>query len=48
MSIGSGRSGAGKSTAGDVREDSGVFCVANLAAGLVPEVGGRGLINTGL
>ncbi len=42
----SGRSGSGKSTALDVLEDSGYYCIDNLPAGLLPELAERALINT--
>ena len=48
MIIVSGRSGSGKSTALDVLEDSGFYCVDNLPAGLLPELAERALINTEL
>jgi len=32
----SGRSGSGKSTALDVLEDNGFYCIDNLPAGLLP------------
>ncbi len=44
----SGRSGSGKSTALDVLEDSGYYCIDNLPAGLLPELAERALINTEL
>lgn len=44
MIIVSGRSGSGKSTALDVLEDSGFYCVDNLPAGLLPELAERALI----
>ncbi|NVL30682.1 RNase adapter RapZ, partial [Pseudomonas syringae pv. actinidiae] len=46
MIIVSGRSGSGKSTALDVLEDNGFYCVDNLPAGLLPELAERALINT--
>jgi UPF0042 nucleotide-binding protein len=48
MIIVSGRSGSGKSTALDVLEDSGFYCVDNLPAGLLPELAERALINSEL
>ncbi|HXR01726.1 MAG TPA: RNase adapter RapZ, partial [Pseudomonas sp.] len=48
MIIVSGRSGSGKSTALDVLEDSGFYCVDNLPAGLLPELAERALIHTEL
>jgi UPF0042 nucleotide-binding protein len=48
MIIVSGRSGSGKSTALDVLEDSGFYCVDNLPAGLLPELAERALITTEL
>lgn len=48
MIIVSGRSGSGKSTALDVLEDNGFYCVDNLPAGLLPELAERALINTEL
>ena len=48
MIIVSGRSGSGKSTALDVLEDSGFYCVDNLPAGLLPELAELALINTEL
>ena len=44
----SGRSGSGKSTALDVLEDSGFYCIDNLPAGLLPELAERALIHTEL
>ncbi len=44
----SGRSGSGKSTALDVLEDNGFYCIDNLPAGLLPELAERALIHTEL
>ncbi|WP_277960885.1 RNase adapter RapZ [Pseudomonas sp. RIT-To-2] len=44
----SGRSGSGKSTALDVLEDNGFYCIDNLPAGLLPELAERALIRTEL
>ncbi|MGH8433457.1 MAG: RNase adapter RapZ [Pseudomonas sp.] len=44
----SGRSGSGKSTALDVLEDSGYYCIDNLPAGLLPELAERALLHTEL
>jgi len=44
----SGRSGSGKSTALDVLEDNGFYCIDNLPAGLLPELAERALPNTEL
>lgn len=44
----SGRSGSGKSTALDVLEDNGFYCVDNLPAGLLPELAERALIHSEL
>lgn len=44
----SGRSGSGKSTALDVLEDSGFYCIDNLPAGLLPQLAERALIHTEL
>ena len=44
----SGRSGSGKSTALDVLEDSGFYCIDNLPAGLLPELAERALVHTEL
>lgn len=44
----SGRSGSGKSTALDVLEDNGFYCIDNLPAGLLPELADRALIHTEL
>jgi UPF0042 nucleotide-binding protein len=44
----SGRSGSGKSTALNVLEDSGFYCIDNLPAGLLPELAERALIHTEL
>ena len=46
MIIVSGRSGSGKSTALDVLEDNGFYCVDNLPAGLLPELAERALLNS--
>ncbi|BAP43511.1 RNase adapter RapZ [Pseudomonas sp. 21LCFQ02] len=46
MIIVSGRSGSGKSTALDMLEDNGFYCVDNLPAGLLPELAERALLNT--
>jgi len=48
MIIVSGRSGSGKSTALNVLEDSGFYCIDNLPAGLLPELADRALIHTEL
>ena len=48
MIIVSGRSGSGKSTALDVLEDNGFYCVDNLPAGLLPELAERALITSEL
>lgn len=37
----SGRSGSGKSTALDVLEDNGFYCIDNLPAGLLPDLAER-------
>ena len=42
----SGRSGSGKSTALDVLEDNGFYCIDNLPAGLLPELAERALLHT--
>ena len=42
----SGRSGSGKSTALDVLEDNGFYCIDNLPAGLLPELAERTLLHT--
>ncbi len=42
----SGRSGSGKSTALDVLEDNGFYCIDNLPAGLLPELSERALLHT--
>ena len=42
----SGRSGSGKSTALDVLEDNGFYCMDNLPAGLLPDLAERALLNT--
>jgi UPF0042 nucleotide-binding protein len=42
----SGRSGSGKSTALDVLEDNGFYCIDNLPAGLLPDLAERALLNT--
>jgi UPF0042 nucleotide-binding protein len=44
----SGRSGSGKSTALDVLEDNGFYCIDNLPAGLLPELPERTLQDTEL
>ena len=44
----SGRSGSGKSTALDVLEDNGFYCIDNLPAGLLPQLAESALINTEL
>jgi UPF0042 nucleotide-binding protein len=44
----SGRSGSGKSTALDVLEDNGFYCIDNLPAGLLPELAERALLQTEL
>ena len=44
----SGRSGSGKSTALDVLEDHGFYCIANLPAALLPELAERALLHTEL
>lgn len=44
----SGRSGSGKSTALDVLEDNGFYCIDNLPAGLLPELAERTIIHTEL
>ncbi|GLZ83968.1 nucleotide-binding protein [Metapseudomonas resinovorans] len=44
----SGRSGSGKSTALDVLEDHGYYCIDNLPAGLLPELAERALLHTEL
>lgn len=44
----SGRSGSGKSTALDVLEDNGFYCIDNLPAGLLPELAERAIIHTEL
>ncbi|MVW74735.1 RNase adapter RapZ [Pseudomonas xionganensis] len=44
----SGRSGSGKSTALDVLEDNGFYCIDNLPAILLPELAERALLNTEL
>lgn len=44
----SGRSGSGKSTALDVLEDNGFYCIDNLPAALLPELAEEALINTEL
>ncbi|WNW11736.1 RNase adapter RapZ [Pseudomonas sp. DTU_2021_1001937_2_SI_NGA_ILE_001] len=46
MIVVSGRSGSGKSTALDMLEDNGFYCVDNLPAGLLPELAERALLNT--
>ena len=42
----SGRSGSGQSTALDVLEDNGFYCIDNLPAGLLPELAERALLHT--
>ena len=42
----SGRSGSGKSSALDVLEDNGFYCIDNLPAGLLPELAERALLHT--
>lgn len=44
----SGRSGSGKSTALDILEDHGFYCIDNLPAGLLPELAERALLQTEL
>ncbi|MDH4611217.1 RNase adapter RapZ [Pseudomonas sp. BN102] len=44
----SGRSGSGKSTALDVLEDHGFYCIDNLPATLLPELAERALLQTEL
>lgn len=44
----SGRSGSGKSTALNVLEDNGFYCIDNLPAGLLPELAQTALIHTEL
>ena len=44
----SGRSGSGKSTALDVLEDNGFYCIDNLPAGLLTELAERALLNIDL
>jgi UPF0042 nucleotide-binding protein len=44
----SGRSGSGKSTALDVLEDSGFYCIDNLPAGLLTDLAERALLNIDL
>jgi UPF0042 nucleotide-binding protein len=44
----SGRSGSGKSTALDVLEDNGFYCIDNLPAGLLPDLAERTLMHTEL
>jgi len=44
----SGRSGSGKSTALAVLEDSGFYCIDNLPASLLPDLGERALLQTEL
>ncbi|WP_277423546.1 RNase adapter RapZ, partial [Pseudomonas viridiflava] len=41
-------SGSGKSTALDVLEDNGFYCIDNLPAGLLPELAERSLLHTEL
>ena len=40
----SGRSGSGKSTALDVLEDNGFYCIDNLPAGLLPQLAESGYL----
>lgn len=42
----SGRSGSGKSTALNMLEDNGFYCIDNLPAGLLPELAERALLHT--
>lgn len=44
----SGRSGSGKSTALDMLEDNGFYCIDNLPAALLPELAERALLHTEL
>ena len=44
----SGRSGSGKSTALDLLEDHGFYCIDNLPAALLPELAERALLHTEL
>ena len=44
----SGRSGSGKSTALDVLEDNGFYCIDNLPARLLPQLAETALLNTEL
>ncbi|MFC3607850.1 RNase adapter RapZ [Stutzerimonas tarimensis] len=44
----SGRSGSGKSTALDVLEDNGFYCIDNLPAALLPDLTERALLHTEL
>ncbi|KAF1070841.1 MAG: RNase adapter protein RapZ [Pseudomonas citronellolis] len=44
----SGRSGSGKSTALNVLEDNGFYCIDNLPAGLLPDLAQRALLHTEL
>ncbi|MCP8463760.1 RNase adapter RapZ [Pseudomonas sp. ZM23] len=44
----SGRSGSGKSTALNVLEDSGFYCIDNLPASLLPDLAQRALLHTEL
>ena len=44
----SGRSGSGKSTALDMLEDHGFYCIDNLPAALLPELAERALLHTEL
>ena len=44
----SGRSGSGKSTALDVLEDNGFYCIDNLPAGLLTDLAERALLNIDL
>lgn len=44
----SGRSGSGKSTALNVLEDNGFYCIDNLPASLLPDLAQRALLHTEL
>jgi UPF0042 nucleotide-binding protein len=44
----SGRSGSGKSTALDALEDNGFYCIDNLPAGLLPDLGELAMMHTEL
>ncbi|MCV4281499.1 RNase adapter RapZ [Pseudomonas capsici] len=48
LTVVSGRSGSGKSTALNVLEDNGFYCVDNVPAGLLPELAERALMNSEL